>query len=488
MLYNLVICPHRVAKDAFADRALRDPVNPFVQLLWERGNLYEKKLIAGLELGFVDLGGARESERARLTLEAMLRGDPLIYGGRIEAEDLVGEPDLLRREGPGYAPIDIKSGAGGEDGEGDAKPKLHYAVQLALYVDVLEKLGLSAGRKAYIWDVHGKEVPYYLRKAYGRPPRRLWDRYTDSLAQARAIVAQSAQTLPALCAACKQCHWRSACMGALWAADDLTLIPELGRDKRDTLAPQIPTVKALAAVDPSAYVVKRKTVFAGIGVDSLVKFHRRAQLLSARAAQPYLKRAVELPEAAKEIFFDIEVDPLRDFVYLHGFIERIDGSERSEDYHAYFADTVDAAHEESAFRDAWDYLRRNTMAAVYYYSSYECTIWKKLATKYPSVCSAAEVEAMFAESRFVDLYAMVKSKTEWPTYDHSIKTLGKFLGFKWRDSEPSGAASIAWFDKWVKTGDMTTKWRIMEYNEDDCRAMRVLLQGIRKLQVKSFSP
>jgi predicted RecB family nuclease len=43
----------------------------------------------------------------------------------------------------------------------------------------------------------------------------------------------------------------------------------------------------------------------------------------------------------------------------------------------------------------------------------------------------------------VDLYLdVVRSETEWPTYDYSIKTLATYLNFKWRDKEPSGAASI----------------------------------------------
>jgi hypothetical protein len=29
---------------------------------------------------------------------------------------------------------------------------------------------------------------------------------------------------------------------------------------------------------------------------------------------------------------------------------------------------------------------------------------------------------------------------------------GKYLGFAWRDTHPSGAASIEWFDRWIKTG------------------------------------
>jgi hypothetical protein len=37
---------------------------------------------------------------------------------------------------------------------------------------------------------------------------------------------------------------------------------------------------------------------------------------------------------------------------------------------------------------------------------------------------------------------VVRSKTEWPTHDYSIKTLAKYLGFTWRDTDPTGAASI----------------------------------------------
>ena len=38
MLYNLIQCPPRITMDMFEDSALKDSVNPFVQLLWERGN------------------------------------------------------------------------------------------------------------------------------------------------------------------------------------------------------------------------------------------------------------------------------------------------------------------------------------------------------------------------------------------------------------------------------------------------------------------
>ena len=81
-----------------------------------------------------------------------------------------------------------------------------------------------------------------------------------------------------------------------------------------------------------------------------------------------------------------------------------------------------------------------------------------------------------------DLYLdVVKPATEWPTNDQSIKTLAKYLGFAWRDNNPSGAASIEWFDQWVRTRDPEIRQRILDYNEDDCKATRVLLDGVRSL-------
>jgi hypothetical protein len=121
----------------------------------------------------------------------MRNGEPLIYGGRIAADGLLGVPDLLRKSTGGYIPGDIKSGSGEEgaaDDDSDGKPTKHNAVQLALYVDILERLGLSAGRRAFVWDAHGKDIVYDLEAPLGpHTPESLWDFYRDALVGARAI-------------------------------------------------------------------------------------------------------------------------------------------------------------------------------------------------------------------------------------------------------------------------------------------------------------
>lgn len=486
MLYNLVQCPHRAFLDLFGDPGARDEVSPFINLLWERGSAVEREVIARLDTPFLDLSSVPVEERESRTREAIHAHVPLIYHGRISADNLLGEPDLLRLGDDGYIPIDIKSGAGEEGGgseDEDGKPKLHYAVQLALYVDVLERIGSgSPDRRAFIWDVHGREVRYDLATPQGpRKPQSLWDEYSLYLQQARSILAQKAQPRPAYSSACKNCYWMTLCLQTLEAEDDLTLIPYLGRAKRDAMLNEIPTISALSIVNAERFIVGKKTAFPGIGPDTLKLFAARAAMLKAAPPKAYLRGPVALKATEREFFFDIEVDPMRDFTYLHGVMVR-DKAVGDESFVAFFAEDESPAEERRAFAESYAFLTANPAAHIYYYSKYERTIYRKLQQRYPDVCTADEIEALFSTERATDLYFDVVLKaTEWPTRDYSIKSLAKHLGFAWRDAQPSGAASIEWFDRWVKERDPSIRQRILEYNEDDCVATRVLLDGIRAL-------
>ena len=125
-----------------------------MQLLWDRGAAHEKDVITSVGTPFIDLSAYSDEKQQEDTRGGTrIRGDPLIYSGRISAGDLLGIPDLLRKEGGGYVAGDIKSGAG-EEGGGDEESgelKESYVMQLALYTDILEQLGRSAGRRGFIW-------------------------------------------------------------------------------------------------------------------------------------------------------------------------------------------------------------------------------------------------------------------------------------------------------------------------------------------------
>lgn len=492
MLYNLVECPHRLSLDLHEGPAKKDPQSKFVQLLWEKGTAFEKEVIQGLTIPFTDLSGESTEARESLTLEAITRGDDLIYAGRIKAGNLLGEPDLLRRQVDGYVAGDIKSGAG-EEGATDVtegKPKKHYAVQLALYTEILERLQVSSGRYPFVWDVHGAEVTYDLDAPQGpRSPESLWQVYESCLKEAMNIVSKDGLTSPALSGTCKLCHWHSLCLASLRESNDLTLIPELGRSRRDAMLGHCQTVGELAGIDITNLINGKKTAIPGIGPDTLRKFQARARLQTYANAKPYIKKPVYLPVERVELFFDIEVDPMRDICYLHGFVERHNQDSATERYVPFLAESPLLQEEERAFAEAWEYVQTNQPCAIYYYSKYERTWWRKLRERYPHVAEEDQIEAMFDPNKSVDLYYdSVLPCTEWPTCDHSIKTLASYLGFKWRDTSPSGAESIEWYNRWVESGDPSVRHRILDYNEDDCVATRVLLDGIRALTVDKSHP
>ncbi len=487
-VYDHVQCPHRTVLDATRPVCERDETSAFTEMLWAQGVEHEAAVLAGLGIT-ADMSKVSLEQREAATMAAIARREPLIYRGRISAGDLLGEPDLLELQANDcYIPGDIKSGGGmeGGDEDGDGRLKRHYAVQLGHYSNILEQLQLGGGsHMAFVVDSEAARVPYDLDLPQGVRNVQSWfSFYLGALNVVRSNLCGASTTLPALGATCKLCHWYSSCKAQVVATNDLSLIPELGRSKRDSLIRLIPTVKALAAANLDNFSAGKKTVFPGIGPGTLAKYQARARLLCDPKAIPYLKSPIELPIRQREVYFDIEADPFKgNFVYLHGAVERDHGKPATARFHPFFADGATPEDEEAVFAAAWQYLNeRITDSVIYYYSQYEPTSYKRLAKKYPSVCSVADVEALFTTPEMIDLYAIVRQHTEWPCNNFSIKTMAVYCGFRWRDESPSGAASIEWYRRWLETGDLAIKTRISAYNEDDCLATGYVVDAIRQME------
>lgn len=491
-LYNFVQCPHRVWRDAHDNPSLKDEPNDFVKLLWEKGVQYEKEVLTGFEgdQSICDLSKVPVEGRAKATLEALARKEPLIYHARLEVDELLGEPDLLELQPDGeYLAVDIKSGMGleGEDDFEEGKPKKHYALQVALYTDALRRLGFATHYRAKIFDIAGKMVEYRLNEPKGaRAPDTWWELYESTLMEVGNLLKNKIKTKPALISACKLCVWYSSCKKQCIDANMLSLIPELGRSKQDSLEALAITVDELAALDPEDYVDakgKMKIELPGIAKATLVKLHRRAQLLASGSKELEVLEPFSLPKKPIELYFDIETDPTQNIVYLHGIVERRIGSSEKPKFHSFVAEEVSNHAEKEAWSKFWEYIRSLPQGefSVFYYSKYERTQYRVLQKKYPDVVSADEVEAFFDDEASLDLYYdLVKKYTEWPTYNYSVKTLAQHLGFKWRDENPSGAASIQWFNEWSKDRSQEKLQRILDYNEDDCLAMVVLKDELAK--------
>jgi predicted RecB family nuclease len=86
---------------------------------------------------------------------------------------------------------------------------------------------------------------------------------------------------------------------------------------------------------------------------------------------------------------------------------------------------------------------------------------------------------------WIDLHDLAKEQiqTEGPL---GLKQLAASAGFQWRDVNPSGEASMLWYEVATR-GDsaeaLISRQRILDYNEDDClatKALRHWLNGTAK--------
>lgn len=222
-----------------------------------------------------------------------------------------------------------------------------------------------------------------------------------------------------------------------------------------------------------------KQYLRGIGDTLLSKFINRANILY-KTKKPIAYEKIVFPKTRYELFFDIEDDPTQEFVYLHGVHARTGGNER---YVYFLANEVSGKAEEEAWRNFWEYIYSlpKDDYSIYYYSHHEKTTYKKLQKRYPDVIAAEAIEAFFDNPNVIDLYTIVQGKSDWPVSSYSLKTLASYLGFQWRDKTPSGAMSIQWFNEYLVKKEDSLIQRILEYNEDDCKATMILKDAMEKI-------
>lgn len=493
-LYDYFQCPHRVWRDLYGPQEEKNSEpNPFVQLLWERGVLREKEVVKGIGQ-LLDLSSKDKDSQFKNTIEAMKAATSLIYHGYLRWENLAGEPDLLRRNNDGtYTPIDIKSGRGleGEDSENGepGKPKKHYAAQLALYSEILIALGYAKSHSGIIYDIDSKEVVYELDGAMGvRNKQTWWQTYQDAKNEVSLLVENKRTNAPALSGVCKLCPWYSSCKKWCLDKEDLTTEFYLGRSKRDTLQQDlgIKTIQELEQIDIPSILDKKskdKLFLPGLAASSLDKLKKRAHVLRT-LKKPILYSSISFPQVSYELFFDIEDDPTQGFVYLHGVYERANGKER---FLPFVAKDNTSAAEKQAWKEFWTYMKSISKDSycLYYYSKHEPTTYKRMQEQYPDIVTVEEVQQLFDPSHAIDLYYdIILKNSDWPLYSYSLKEIAQYLQFAWRDKTPSGALSIQWFNEYLRDRDPAKLQRIIEYNEDDCKATMVIKDFLATMRLE----
>lgn len=398
------------------------------------------------------------------------------------------------------------------DGVGtrSALPMTRSGLSLAQATRVLSTLGhADPGAKAGVVDRHrrlwwfelaGKSYPRFNLAAYD-------DLYDERL---NVLVAHDEwaeakgpfPTAPYWHRDCPECPYAEHCEEQLERLDDVSLVRftsfnqqlllrEQGVDSRAALARLSPSLARRArhsALNPLERHEPEELL--GRTIDKLDDLIYRARA-HERGSSLRIVDAAQMGCATADVEVDVDMESYDDATYLWGASVTINEPTIgvTAGYRA-FVEWSELTHESEAaiFKDFWAWLEElrdtcraqgRTFAAYCFWAQAEDGAMNR-AVKPPIEGGPTSHDlAAFRRSdpaQWIDLHELAKRQiqTEGPL---GLKQLAVAAGFAWRDPNPSGEASILWYEEASRPDSpvaLAFRTRILHYNEDDCRATKAL--------------
>ena len=468
-----------------------DPDSEEQKIIQEKGIEHERAFLDSLVTRgtrICDLSEFRN--RPEPTLDAMRRGEEIIYQGYLVNGEFAGYPDfLVRIETPSvlgawsYEPWDTKLAR---------HPKPYFLIQLCCYAELL----------VAAQGVHPQCLQVVLGSHAGAGPETVAFRTDDFFYYYRALKAGFLEQQrnfdpdkkPEIPPLANLGRWSAYAERELTARDDLALVADIRTSQIHKLRETgIVTVAQLAAAEAIHIPHLNDTTL------EKLRLQARLQITSRERETP----AYELlkpddrdgprglsalpPASPADVFFDMEGFPLIDDgrEYLFGACYYEDGALRFRDWWAHSPDQEMRAFE-SFVQWAHARWRANPELHIYHYNHYEVTALRRLMGKY-GVCEQ-EVDDLLRGEVFVDLYRVVRQAVMIGEPSYSLKYVEHLYRGGREGNVASAGESMVFYQRWLIAQDGDTPEtsailkQIRDYNEEDCRSTAELAQWLRERQ------
>jgi uncharacterized protein len=192
------------------------------------------------------------------------------------------------------------------------------------------------------------------------------------------------------------------------------------------------------------------------------------------------KGTCEFPKKEREIFLDLEgtSEQLQDqeliaIDYLIGVLVR---DQKNVDYIPFIAHEVDK--EQQMFQQFIKWLSKQKNFIIYHWHHYEKVHLENLADQYE--ISDRMYNLLFENMR--DLYKDATNCFAFPTYGNGLKDVAKYMGYRWKHADVDALESIALYLEYIEDpkGNKGSLEKILDYNEDDCRATMLVKDWMEK--------
>jgi hypothetical protein len=269
---------------------------------------------------------------------------------------------------------------------------------------------------------------------------------------------------------CNECHLKESCFAALKQRDCISLLGGMtGKILQSYHKRGIFTILQLSHL----FRPRRKN--RALSPTGKMLFELKA--LAIREQKTHVLRKPELPEHLMSVYLDMEGLPDENFIYLIGGIIKQD--ENIVDQFSYWANNK--YEEEAIFFQLFSLLKKFPDASICHYGSYDAKAIRTAAKR-----NEIEKDELLAiENRMINILSFFRSHVYPPTHTNSLKEIAGYLGFHWSDPVASGLKSISWRKDWELTETDTLKQKLVEYNQDDCKALMVVHEWLKKLAAGS---
>jgi uncharacterized protein len=406
----------------------------------------------------------------KLVIESMANGSKAMHGMPIFylPEGLLGTADIIEKANTHgsvfgehhYIIKEIKLAKNIRD---------EHVIQGAFYNYILGKIQGFTPRTFYIINRDGEEIPF----RYSAFEKLL----LEAIEGTRKILR--GDYISPTYGSC-DFPWEGYCNRMAEKTNDISLIPGLHslKTKNKLVAVGFNTVKDLAEAD-----IERLVEIDGIGVKKATSFVHSAKAI--QSGKPIVKdrKSITLPSKKTEIFLDLEgTDPtmagdeIIQVNYLIGALVRIDSKAT---YIPFVAKDLD--HEKEMLLEFIDFVKGQTDYVIYHYHHYEKTHLNKMMAKHKI---DGHKQSIILD-KMLDVYKIANDSVAFPTYGTGLKDVARHLGFGWRHKEVNATESIAMYLDYIadQSANKEKLRLILDYNEDDCNATRVIKDWLETVRV-----
>ncbi len=265
---------------------------------------------------------------------------------------------------------------------------------------------------------------------------------------------------------CSTCRFHSLCRAKAEQENNLSLLDGISTQKAINKYEK----KGLFTVKQLSYTFKPRKRKKRAKNPPPVVHKPELQALAIREGKIYLQELPALTRQPVELFLDIEGVPDRSFYYLIGLLVC---ENETATYHPFWAGPpVDEAQMWQEFiATAGQYPD----VPIYHYGSFDSRTLTKLAKRY-------DTDADSLTDRLVNVNKHVFGKVYFPIYSNRLKEIGAFIGAKWSSPIASGLQSLVWRHQWEETRSAEYKDLLLTYNEEDCRALKLLTDELSRIK------